>query len=143
MDSGIIFVVAMLGMAVSTVLLGGYVFLLYRLGNQLARRIPPTVAFNLAIAAICSAWIPISFLIFACPIDRTTALGLFIGLFLLNSYPTCIGFAAERILTRVDSEKRFSKNVDDWLSQWECRETDEFPHEDLDLKKLPPADTNE
>lgn len=133
----------MVAMAVSTVFLGGYVYLLYKLGNRLARRIPATVSTHLAIAAICSVWIPVSFFVFACPIDRTTALGLFIGLFLLNSYATSIGFAAERILTRMDSDKRFSKNVDDWLSQWESRESDELPHEELDLKKLPPGDANE
>jgi hypothetical protein len=117
-----------------------YVYGLYKLGNLIADRLPLSINFNVAIIVICIAWIPLSSFVLLFPGPTIVVLASYIAVVLTNAYPVCIGFAAGRFFMEQASKKRFSKNVDDWLSEWESQRGDQ---ENLPALELPPPSGRE
>lgn len=116
------FVTCVAILAIGTPALLGYSFLLYRLGRSLAR------LDGLGISAIAGTILtailalPIAALALVFPFDPVVQLGIAVSLYYLHAQPLCVGFWAGRETRRLEHERRWSKNADDWLGEWECRE---------------------
>lgn len=117
-----IFFGSMVVLAVGTATLLGYTFVLYRLGRILAEHLGSRLSPTLGAVLIGVAWLPVSLLALVVPVGPIVQIGLAICLYVVHAQPTCVGFWAGRALDRMESERRWTKNADDWLADWECRE---------------------
>lgn len=121
LDSGIVFVLALLVLTFGSVLLAGYAYFLYLFGVRLShtrlRRLNRFVAMTL-IGGLCVLVVTLGVL--ALPVESFFRIVLAICLVFIHTQPTCVGYYAGVEMRRIEDSKRFAKNVDDWLADWEC-----------------------
>jgi hypothetical protein len=120
MSSGPFFLLAFFGMFVGTVVLATYVYAGFKSGFWLGMRAPGTRPLWIGFLPIVFGWAPISLWPFLADWNTFLKAGVSMGFFILNAYPMCIGYGTARELRRAESKRRFRKNVDDWLGEWEC-----------------------
>ena len=120
MDTGPVFFLAFLGMFVGTVSLTLYVFGLYKWGFVLAMRAKNLRPMWQGILAIALAWGPVSLWTFLIDWSPFLKVGFAMATYLLHAYPMSVGFGTATGLREAEAKRRFRKNVDDWLGEWEC-----------------------
>ena len=120
MDTGPVFFLAFLGMFVGTVTITLYVFGLFKWGYRLAMGTKTLRPMWQGILAIALAWGPVS--LWPVLIDWSPFLkvGFSMAFYLLGAYPMSVGFGTGTELRKAEAKRRFRKNVDDWLGEWEC-----------------------
>ncbi|HRK22237.1 MAG TPA: hypothetical protein PLX06_10525 [Fimbriimonadaceae bacterium] len=119
MDNGAFFLGALFAMFFGTLFLTLYVAALYLAGRAFAfaANINRPVAVGVVkIAAAC--WLISLWPLFTDwhPLAR---LGLATAFFVGNAIPLAVGFGSNLRIRQEDAQRRFSKNVDDWLGEWE------------------------
>ncbi len=112
-------------MVVLTVALGTYVSGLFHAGVWLGNRARQGFPIWQGIAVVGLGWAPITMAALSLPLAPPLKAAAVAVLYLLHAPPMAIGYWGGRTASRDESEKRWSKNVDDWLGDWECRPTQE------------------
>lgn len=107
------------GLTIGVPILGALMFGAFQFGRGLFDRLGATKCARFAIPLICAFWTPVFLIGQLVPGSGFSKGTVGLMLFLLNAYPSVIGFAARKSQFEVDSNRRFQKNVDDWLGQWE------------------------
>jgi hypothetical protein len=107
-------------MFVGSVILGFQVFLLYRGGLKLGSQAPANRPMWIGIAFVAAGWTIPSIWPYFTPWDPFLKLGISMAFYLLNAYPMAVGYGAALEGVREQAKRRFRKNVDDWLGEWEC-----------------------
>jgi hypothetical protein len=130
MENGAFFFLAFLGMFVGTIGLGLYVYVAYRIGMRLGARAGLNRPMWLGILFIALVCQPFSFWPYLTDWHAFMKLGIAMAFFLLNAYPTAIGYGAAVEMSKEQSKRRFRKNVDDWLGEWECEPAHHFSDEE-------------
>lgn len=119
MDNGAFFLGALFAMFFGTVALSIYICGLFFAGKALGRAAdlnkPPVLGIT-KIAAAC--WLTSFWPLFADwhPLIR---LGVGIVFFVGHAFPLGAGFASTLRLRQENAVRRYRKNVDDWLGEWE------------------------
>lgn len=134
-DQNALIFLAILGLTAGTSLLAIYAFGMYRLGVHCAHRFPRAWSAARGMTMICLAWLAVGGAILFIPGHPLVLLTGFISAFSVSAYPQCIGYAAGRYFRDEEEHKRYSRNVDKWLSEWEYRDEEsdnEFNLADLD-----------
>lgn len=121
-----------LGLTFGVPLLCLYMWGIFRLGQWAARRSNLQVPMSMGVAFVGLTWFPPSFAGFLVPVDDYLRGAICLLLFLLHAYPCSVGYATERQTRELADRKRYRKNVDDWLSEWECREMESLTNEDIE-----------
>jgi len=112
-------------LAVASVALGAYAYALYLFGRWLARRRRWKASPKLATSLLAVAWVPVAVPAAFLPMDPFIKTALVISLYILHAQPCCVGYWAGREIRKRESERRWNRNVDFWLSEWECRPSEE------------------
>lgn len=121
MDSGgAFFLMAFVGMFVGTAVLGFYVFYLYRFGMRIGERAPLNRPMWMGIVGIALAWPPLCVWPYFTDWHIFMQIAISMAFYLLSAYPMAVGFGAAIEVRREQSKRRYRKNVDDWLGEWEC-----------------------
>jgi hypothetical protein len=71
------------------------------------------------------ALIPLPVLTAFLGIDPFMKVAAVISVYLVHAQPIGIGFWAGRELRRINDEKKWRRNVDNWLGEWECQASEE------------------
>ena len=129
MDSGAeFFLMSLMGIFFGTLGLGAYMYFAYRLGLWLGHRAPPTRSISRGLALIAACCQPISLWPFLTDWDAFLKVGIALAFYVLNAFPISVAYGSAVELQREHAKRRFRKNVDDWLGEWEC----EPAHHSLD-----------
>lgn len=120
MDGIVFFAASMAGMFFGTVFLAAYVFAFYRLGIWLGDRSALNQPLWRGVVPIALGWGPISIWPFLTDWDIFLKMGIAMGFYFLGACPTAMGFGAAVEVRHAQAKRRFTKNVDDWLGEWEC-----------------------
>lgn len=140
MEGAEVFFGAMAGLTFGVPLLCAYMWLIFRLGGCFADRVSTSVPLQLGIAVICVAWIGPSSVGLLVPMSPFMKCAVYIAVYLLNTFPTVVGYASARHFRIERDRARFNKNVDDWLADWECGELESMTEDELQtLLRDPPA----
>lgn len=138
-----ILIASFVGLTIGVPVLAFYTYLLFKLGMFLGRNLRTNFPYPWAIFLICLAWIPVSCITLLLPATEFMVFSAFVSLHILNTYPCVIGFATGRHFKTVDERNAFRRNVDHWLSEWECSDADGIDEAELKrLTELPPDQSN-
>ncbi|MBI5706615.1 MAG: hypothetical protein HZC36_06460 [Armatimonadetes bacterium] len=100
----------------------GYTFVLYRFGRRLCDRTPQRWPQWLVMAAIGLFSLAVGLLGWFAPGGPFAQIATGICLTVLHCQSICVGFYAGREVRHQEDSRRWFKNTDDWLAEWECRE---------------------
>ncbi len=115
------FLGSLLATAVVTVALYAYTIVVFGLGRAFARIDPVQPPPRIGALALAVLWIAPSMLAWLLPLVPVMKLAAALAFYVLHAQPFCFGYLAERLLRIRTAERRWSKNADDWLAEWECR----------------------
>ncbi len=101
-----------------------YCVCLLQYGQQLAIRVPSRISDQKVLILLSLAWLPVSMAALLIPGDPFFKLLYLVVFYLMNAYPSAIGLITHRRFIEEQECKRFRRNVDGWLAEWECEETD-------------------
>lgn len=142
MEGAEVFFGAMAGLTFGVPLICAYMWLMFKLGAHFAERVRTSIPLHIGVAYICAGWVVPSSLALLVPMSPFMRCVMYLAAYLLNTYPTVLGFASARHFRIERDQARFQKNVDDWLADWECREMESLTEDDLQaLLKDPPPNT--
>lgn len=119
MDNGAFFLGAFVAMFFGTVILTVYIYGMYRLGQAAGERDGLQRPLGFGLAKIGAFWAPISLWPIMADWNPFAKLGTAMVFFILHAYPMGIGFAVTYRAREQELARRFRKNVDDWLGEWE------------------------
>lgn len=100
----------------------GSAYGLYLAGRWLASRTGKSLGPVAGVVLIALLWLPVSLLALLVDEGPIVQLGIAISVYAVFAQPTCIGYWAGKKLDRMESERRWHKNADDWLAEWEYHE---------------------
>ena len=120
MDSGTFLLSVFGALVFGTIIVCGYTYLLHRLGYWMAQRDSESSPRWLGVLLLAVAWIPVSFFGFLLPIDPFMKAACALSLYLVHAQPCCLGYWGGRLARQIEHERRWRKNIDDWLGEWEC-----------------------
>lgn len=120
MDNAAFLIGSIFGMFFGTIFLSLYIYAAYLGGQTIARRAPVGKPVWLGIAKIATFWWPVSLWPLFLDWNPFAKLGAAVVFFILNAYPMGIGFGVTLRARQEEATRRFQKNVDDWLANWEC-----------------------
>jgi hypothetical protein len=125
LESTSFFLAALVILAFGTALGCAYVYAMYLVGRRLGSRLflgwLPWIGMGLITLHCAVLALPAVL----APVGPFMQLALGLSLFVLHAQPLCVGYLAERLIRRDEKERRWAKNADDWLAEWECRPIEE------------------
>lgn len=123
MDNGAFFLGSLFGMFFGTIFLSLYIFGSLLAGQAIARRAHVGRPLWLGIAKIATIWWPLSIWPLFLDWNPFAKIGASLMFYILNAYPMSIGFGMTMRARQEEAARRYHKNVDDWLANWECEES--------------------
>jgi hypothetical protein len=120
MDTGAFFLASLFGMFFGTMFLAAYLYAGYRFGVRMGERAPAGRRLWQGAAGFALVWAPLSSWPFLAGWNPFLATGAAMAFFLLHAYPMSIGYGVALDARAKEASRRFRKNVDDWLGEWEC-----------------------
>lgn len=123
MDPVAVFFAAISIFIFGSITLGVYAYGLHQIGTTLAYKQKWQGEIWRGASRICLWCLPILALGPIIPVHPIYQVCISMCVYIFHAQPLCVGYWSERIRLEKAEELRFKKNVDDWLSEWECRET--------------------
>ncbi|MBX3117732.1 MAG: hypothetical protein KF784_01605 [Fimbriimonadaceae bacterium] len=123
MDPGTVFITAMGFFIFGGIALAVYAYCLHQIGMTLAHRQKWQGEVWRAASRIYFWCLPILGLGFFFSVSTVLQIGISVIAYILHAHPLSVGYWSERERIESAAKLRFRKNVDDWLGEWECQET--------------------
>jgi hypothetical protein len=101
--------------------LSAYAYLWFRFGNWMGLRARSRGSLGWSTARFALAWIPVGIPALFLPADVYVRSAGALCLFVLHAQPACLGYYSGRLTAKQERDRRWNKNADDWLAEWECR----------------------
>lgn len=120
MDSGVIFMASLAGMFFGTIVMALELYVVYRLGYRLGQRDRPNRPLWKGLVLIGLGPWPISLWPFLIDWDPFLQAGVALSFYVAIAFPLATGYGAAKDLFDRESRRRWRKNADDWLGEWEC-----------------------
>lgn len=123
MDPVTVFIAAMGIFVFGGITLAVYAYGLHQIGMTLAHRQKWQDEIWKCARRIYLWCLPLLGLGFLFPIHPVLQVGVSVIAYILHAHPLSVGYWSARERLESEDRLRFRKNVDDWLGEWECRET--------------------
>lgn len=121
MESGTVFLATLAVLTVGTASLCAYLYGLFRLGCAVSAKWAVRQPLAIGVCLVAAPWTLLPIIVALSPVEPFWRLPIGLSLFILHAQPFCLGYCSGRIARREEDERRWAKNTDDWLAEWECR----------------------